>query len=158
MSGKTIAIRAARFPDDAAQVLAIWREYVASPSVSLSFQNNAAEFADLPGKYAAPAGCVLLAERAGEVLGCVAIRPVDAAICEMKKLYVRPAARGTGAGLALVQRVIEQARAAGYREMRLDVLAEFAQAQAMYARLGFIDAPPVAENPVPGTRFLGLQL
>jgi GNAT superfamily N-acetyltransferase len=151
-------IRHARFPDDAAAVLDIWREYIASPSVSLEYQGNAAEFADLPGKYAAPAGRVLLAESAGAILGCIAMRPVSAAICEMKRLYVRPAARGTGLGRRLAERLIAEARAAGYAEMRLDVLAEFDRARHLYARLGFAPAAAVAFNPVPGTAFLGLAL
>ncbi len=152
------AIRLARFPDDTGAVLDIWREYIASPQVSLDFQDNGVEFASLPGKYAEPAGAILLAERDGAVVGCVALRPVKARIGEVKRLYLRPIARGHGLGRALVERVIEQARQAGYAELRLDVLAEFTAARALYADLGFTPAEPVAHNPVPGTAFLGLRL
>jgi len=93
-------IRTARFPDDMMAVVDIWREFVASPSVSLDHQNNEAEFALLPGKYARPAGCVLLAERGGAIDGCIAFRRVTPAIAEMKRLYVRPehVARGWAIG------------------------------------------------------------
>lgn len=151
-------IRHARFPEDAAEVLGIWREFVASPSVSLDYQGYEAEFADLPGKYAPPDGRLILAEGDGEVHGCIALRKVSGDICEMKRLYVRPRARGLGIGLHLVTRLIEEAREAGYAEMRLDVLAEFAQAKVLYRRVGFVSAAPVSFNPLPGTAFLGLKL
>ena len=151
-------IRPAIFPTDSAKVLDIWREYLAGVSVSLDFQDNAAELPDLPGNYAAPHGCVLLAERGGAVAGCVAMRRVEPRICEMKRLYVRPGWRGYAFGRRLAEAVIVAARTAGYAEMRLDVLAEFAAAQALYADLGFVEAPPVVHNPIPGTRFLGLTL
>lgn len=153
-----LIVREAQFPQDSEAVLGIWREYIASPTVSLDFQGNAAEFALLPGKYAPPDGRVLLAMMSEAIVGCVAMRRVDDAICEMKRLYVRPWARGTGAGRMLVERLIQEARLAGYGEMRLDVLAEFDRAQQLYRDLGFRDAEPVSFNPVPGTRFLGLRL
>jgi GNAT superfamily N-acetyltransferase len=154
----TSVIRHARFPEDARAVLAIWREFVASPSVSLDYQGNEAEFADLPGKYAAPAGRILLADRDGAIMGCVALRKVSPAICEMKRLYVRPDARGTGLGRQLVERLLAEAREAGYEEMRLDVLEEFTEARQLYAQLGFAPADAVSFNPLPGTDFLGLRL
>ncbi|WP_439894179.1 GNAT family N-acetyltransferase (plasmid) [Ralstonia sp. 25C] len=153
-----IDIRPARFPDDMAAVQAIFREYVASPSVSLDFQDYEAEFATLPGKYAPPRGCLLLAWKAGAVVGCAAFREVDAATCEMKRVYVRPTARGEQLGRRLVERLLQDAKAAGYARMCLDVLPEFKAAQALYASLGFTPAPPVTFNPVPGTLFLGRTL
>lgn len=86
------------------------------------------------------------------------MRRVDSAICEMKRLYVRPVARATGIGRALSLHLIEAARNAGYREIRLDVHGEFIQARQLYADLGFTDAEPVSYNPVPGAKFLGLLL
>lgn len=151
-------VRPAIFPQDREALLDIWREFVTSPSVSLDYQGNEAEFADLPGKYAAPGGMVLLATASGEVVGCVAMRRVDDAMCEMKRLYVRPAARGLGTGRTLVERLLIEARRAGYSEMRLDVLAEFERAKQLYRDLGFEDADPVSFNPLPGTHFLGKML
>lgn len=151
-------IRRAEFPADRDAVLEIFTEYVDSPSVSLDFQGNEAEFANLPGKYAPPKGAILLAWHDGAVVGCVAMRPVDAAICEMKRLYVRPAGRGLGLGRRLAEAIVAAAREAGYSEMRLDVLPEFERAREIYATLGFRTAEPVGYNPVPGTEFLGLPL
>jgi ribosomal protein S18 acetylase RimI-like enzyme len=153
-----LEIRPVRFPEDHAAVLEIFTEYVNSPSVSLDFQGNEKEFGGLPGKYAPPAGAILLGCLDGEVVGCVAMRPVDAAICEMKRLYVRPAGRGLGLGRSLAEAIVAAAQEAGYAEMRLDVLPEFDEARALYASLGFRTAEPVAYNPVPGTEFLGLSL
>jgi GNAT superfamily N-acetyltransferase len=151
-------IRPALFPDDRDAVLDIWREFVASPSVSLDYQGNEAEFAALPGKYAPPEGRLLLALADGTVMGCIALRKVSEAICEMKKLYVRPAARGHRLGVRLIEQLITEAQAAGYAEMRLDVLPEFVRARQIYDALGFTAAEPVSYNPVPGAEFLGLRL
>lgn len=151
-------IRHAIFPDDKAAVLGIWRAFIAGSPVNLDYQNKDAEFADLPGKYASPRGCVLLADREGEIEGCVAMRQFSPEICEMKRLYVRPQARGRHLGRALAERLIEEARAAGYREMRLDVQAKFVPARKLYASLGFVAAEPISFNPVPGASFLGLSL
>jgi putative acetyltransferase len=151
-------IRHALFPKDSAAVLDIWREFVASPSVSLDHQNNHLEFANIPGKYAAPEGCILLAERDREIDGCVSLKKVDSEICEMKRLYVRPRARGARLGFNLIERVIGEARLIGYAEMRLDVLEEFTQAKRLYAAFGLVPAEPISFNPLLGTEFLGLKL
>lgn len=139
-------------------MISIFREYVSSPTVSLDFQDYEPEFASLPGKYAAPEGCLLLAWQQGRVVGCAALRQVDSTCGEMKRVYVRPEARGTGLGRQLVERTITAARAAGYRRLCLDVLPEFAVAKQLYLALGFRPAQPVTFNPVPGTSFLGLDL
>lgn len=151
-------VRHAIFPDDRASVLDIWQEFIANSPVSLDYQGNDAEFATLPGKYAAPGGCVLLADRGGEIDGCVAFRGVGAGICEMKRLYVRPRARGGQLGRDLVARLIAEARLAGYGEMRLDVMEKSVAARQLYAAFGFVPAEPVSFNPVPGASFLGLRL
>ncbi|WP_280190250.1 GNAT family N-acetyltransferase [Delftia sp. PS-11] len=151
-------IRPARFPEDLDAVVRIFREYVASPTVSLDFQDFETEFAALPGKYAAPRGCILLACQDGQPVGCAALRPVDAQTAEMKRVYVRPTVRGEQLGRRLVQGVLDLARQAGYTRICLDVLPEFQAAQRLYESLGFVDAPPVSFNPVPGTRYLGLAL
>jgi GNAT superfamily N-acetyltransferase len=151
-------IRHAYFPADTAAVLSIWREYIANSPVRLDYQRNDAEFADLPAKYARPKGCVLIAERDGEITGCIAFREVTAEICEMKRLYVRPRARGSNLGHKLVERLIAEAREAGYCEMRLDVQEKSLTARKLYAAFGFVPAEPVSFNPVPGASFLGRTL
>lgn len=151
-------IRRAIFPEDTASVLSIWREFIANSPVNLDYQRNDAEFENLPAKYAPPGGCVLLADTDGKIEGCVAFRKVSSGICEMKRLYVRPGARGSHLGSRLVERLIAEARIAGYREMRLDVMEKYASARRLYRDFGFVPAEPVAFNPVPGASFLGLQL
>ncbi len=153
-----MVIRHAIFPNDEAAVLGIWREFIANSPVNLDYQDNDTEFASLPGKYAAPKGCVLLANRGGEIDGCVAMRQVTSEICEMKRLYVRSQAQGRHLGRALAERLIEEARLAGYNEMRLDVQAKFIPARKLYESLGFVAAEPTSFNPVPGASFLGLHL
>lgn len=148
----------ARFPQEFPEVTAIFREYVLSPKVSLDFQNYETEFADLPGKYAEPQGQILLAWQGESPVGCAALRPLDKARCELKRVYVRPAARGLGVGRRLVESMIDKARSEGYLKMYLDVLPEFAAAQQLYADLGFIPDEAVSFNSVPGTQFLSLAL
>ncbi len=155
---KMYDIRPAGFPEDRERVTSIFREYVASPSVSLAFQEFDEEFATLPGMYAAPDGRLLLAWDGDDVVGCAALRKVDHRVCEMKRVYVRPSAREHGLGRRLIERIIAEAREAGYVHLCLDVLPEFLAAQSIYASLGFRPVAPVTFNPVPGTKFLGLDL
>ena len=151
-------IRRARFPQDLDAVIAIFREYIGSTSVSLDFQNYEDELADLPGKYDAPRGGLFLAWHADAVVGCGGFRAVNDEICEMKRVYVRPVARGQALGRRLVERILAEGRAAGYRRICLDVLPEFKAAQQLYESLGFAPTEPVTFNPVPDTRFLGMDL
>ena len=83
--------------DDIAQVRALFVEYVEWLGIDLSYQGFAAELELLPGCYAQPGGCILLAREDGEALGCVAVRPFNDNACEMKRLFVRASARGRGA-------------------------------------------------------------
>lgn len=151
-------IREAKFPDDHDLVKDIFLEYVCSPSASLAYQDYEAEFSSLPGNYASPHGRLLLAWQDSAVVGCAALRQVDQTTCEMKRVYVRPAARGMKLGRRLVERILLEATIAGYTSVCLDVLPEFTTARQIYLSLGFKDSPPVSFNPVPGTRFLSLNL
>jgi putative acetyltransferase len=125
------------------------REYAESLSFDLSFQDFDSELADPLGFYEV----VLLTEN-----GCVALRRFDVLSCEMKRLYVRPAARGGGLGRRLAEAVIKEGRARGYSRMLLDTVPEMAEAQALYRSLGFRETEPYRENPVPGAVFLELTL
>ncbi|EJL80859.1 putative acyltransferase [Herbaspirillum sp. CF444] len=151
-------IRPAQFPADRDAVIDIFREYIGSVSVDLGFQDYETEFAALPGKYAPPDGRLLLAWRDDRAVACVALRKVDAQLCEMKRVYVRPEARGERLGRRLVERILQEARDAGYVRICLDVLPEFAAAQHIYTSFGFIETTPFTFNPVPGTKFLGRDL
>ncbi len=133
-------------------------EYTESLGVDLSFQNVDQELSEFPGSYMPPTGALLLASRGGKLTGSVAMRRLDAETCEMKRLYVRPGSRGLGVGRALAIAVIDAARDMGYRQMRLDTLAGMDDAQGLYRTLGFREIAAYYENPVPGTRYLELDL
>jgi len=128
----------------------LFREYADSLGVDLAFQGFEEELAALPDGY----DVLLLA---GED-GCVGVRPFADGVCEMKRLYVRPSARGTGLGRALAVAAVEHARALGYRVMRLDTMPAMGAAQALYESLGFVEIPPYRHNPVAGARFMELDL
>ncbi|MGZ7031127.1 MAG: GNAT family N-acetyltransferase [Thermoanaerobaculia bacterium] len=148
------AIVSATTPDDVAAVAALFREYAASLGVDLGFQHFEEELAAMPGDYAPPRGRLLLARD----LGCVALRPFSADVCEMTRLYVRPAGRGSGLGRLLAERIIEEARTIGYRAMRLDTLPMMATARAMYVSFGFREIAPYRFNPIEGTKYFELEL
>jgi len=152
-----VAIRPASGAD-IETVRALFDEYARELAVDLSFQGFAEERDGLPGAYAPPRGRLLLAEIDGSAAGCVALRPLDAGTAEMKRLYLRPAARGTGLGRRLALAVVAEARTAGYARLRLDTLPSMGPAIAMYRTLGFREIPAYRHNPVPGALFLELAL
>ena len=154
----TIEIRPAEFPRDLEVVRGLFREYVERLGVDLYFQEFEKEVSSLPGKYASPSGRLLLAWRGPEPVGCVALRKLDPTTCEMKRLYVRPDARGEHLGRRLAERICREAREAGYARICLDTLPTMTSAQALYRSLGFAPIEPYIFNPVPGTKFLGLDL
>lgn len=154
-----ISISVAESEGDFAAARELFLEYAEWLGFSLCFQGFDKELATLPGKYASPAGRLLLARCQGELAGCGALRPLERSICEMKRLYVRPNFRGRRLGLALAERLIADARAIGYEFMRLDTVPrQMGDANRMYRRLGFYDIPAYCYNSQPDVSYLELRL
>jgi len=156
-----VFVRPARVPDELPHVRTLFREYADSLGFALDFQGFEDELAGLPGDYAPPRGAILLGGRAGppgQVLAVVALRPLAPEVCEMKRMYVRPAARGLGLGRALGVAILGEGRRLGYRTMRLDTIDTMTPAIALYESLGFRRIEAYRYNPMPGALFFEAPL
>ncbi|HEY8106445.1 MAG TPA: GNAT family N-acetyltransferase [Gemmatimonadales bacterium] len=152
------AIRPAGGPAEIEVVRRLFEEYAAELGVDLGFQGFEEEVATLPGAYAQPRGALLLAWSADLPAGCAGVRPLGPDVCELKRLFVRPAYRGRGLARQLSMAVLAEARARDYRRIRLDTLPGMVEAQRLYRDLGFQEIAPYRANPVPGARFMELAL
>lgn len=146
--------------EDIEAVKTLFTAYANSLGIDLAFQNYAAEFAALPGKYAPPTGELLLARDSNDIpIACVGLRSIEPeGCCEMKRLYVAPAGRGSGVGKALVEAIIKIARHLGYHEMRLDTLTSMTPAISLYSKFGFIPAEAYYHNPLDDVQYMVLRL
>lgn len=151
-----LEIVAAHRPELLEVVRELFTEYVESLGFDLDFQNYEREFAELPGEYTPPDGCLLLAHYDSEVAGCVVLRKFGEGVCEMKRLYVRPEFRGKGVGKALAAEVIDRAKRLGYEKMMLDTVPSMVEAITLYRSLGFVECEPYRYNPVEGAVFMEL--
>jgi putative acetyltransferase len=143
---------------EVAAVQDLWRDYWDSLGLPQDFQRFSGELQTLPGVYAPPMGRLLLALVQGNAAGTAALRPLSGRSCEAKRLYVRPQYRGKGVGRALLCRLLEEARSAGYREVYGDTLKSMTAALEMYRQIGFSEVAPYSSNPTPGAIFLRLSL
>ncbi len=153
-----IHLELAESAGDLGHVRHIFLEYGASLDFDLCFQGFDAEIATLPGAYGPPRGRLFLARADGKLAGGVGLRPLQADISEMKRLYVRPEFQGLGIGRRLAEATIEAAREIGYRRMRLDTIANMNAAQALYRSMGFTEIPPYYDNPLEGVVYFELKL
>jgi putative acetyltransferase len=146
-------------PAQVAQARELFLEYAQSLGMNLCFQNFEEELAGLPGHYAPPDGRLLLAQYETQLAGCVALHKWENGVCEMKRLYLRPAFRGKGLGRVLAKTIIAQAREIGYQRMRLDTIEPIMRdAVEMYRKLGFREIAPYRPNPIAGAIYMELQL
>ena len=145
-----LIISPAATPRDIAEVRTLFSEYAGLVAEALCFQNFDAELAALPGEYAPPGGVLLMARDGAAPAGCVALRRVDSASGEIKRMYVREPYRGSGLGRRLALAVIEEARTRGYTRVLLDTLPKLTAAIALYRDLGFREIAPYLAAPTPG--------
>jgi putative acetyltransferase len=148
----------AMIPGDLIAVRSLFREYADSLDFELDFQDFREEMETLPGKYAPPLGSILVARENGETVGCVAVRPLGEDICEMKRLYVKPAHRSKRLGRQLALAIIEEAKSLGYKAMRLDTVVAMKEASALYRTLGFQTIDAYCYNPLPDAMYFELKL
>ena len=152
-------IRQATTVDDIAHARALFVEYAEWLKVDLCFQGFAEELQTLPGTYAPPHGRLLLAGSEHDAFGCIALRPLaGAVVAEVKRMYVQPARRGEGWANRMAEELIAQARAIGYRQLKLDTLDWMTAARALYARLGFSECAAYYDNPLTGVVYMHLEL
>ena len=145
--------------EDVDHARTLFKEYETGLGISLCFQNFDHELKNLPGDYAPPDGRLLLAkDDDDQIAGCIAMRKHNAGICEMKRLFVRPAYRSTGLGRVLVKAIIDEARKRGYTHMRLDTLpGRMDKAIALYRSIGFVDIEPYYTS-IESAKFMELDL
>ncbi len=155
-----ISIQEAVEPCELEAIRILFLEYAETLDFSLCFQGFDDELANLPGKYAPPGGCLLLAsDSVGGVAGCVGVRPIGEADAEMKRLYVRPEYRSLSLGKRLADAAVSFARDAGYNALCLDTISEkMVAAERLYREMGFVETPPYYDNPVAGAAFYALDL
>jgi ribosomal protein S18 acetylase RimI-like enzyme len=151
-------LTAATTPAQFDAVRELFREYAEALGFDLCFQGFDQELAQLPGGYAPPKGRLYLATDDSGPAGCVALREFEPGVGEMKRLYVRPGYRRRGIGRMLTEQVIADARSSGYRTVRLDTVPRMKEAIALYESLGFRDIEPYRPNPIPGARYMELDL
>jgi putative acetyltransferase len=145
-------------PDELAAIRELFREYAAGLAIDLCFQNFEHELATLPGSYAPPHGFLLLARVHGQDAGCIALRPMEDGIGEIKRLYIRPVVRRHGLGRRLVERALAEARRIGYGTVRLDTLREMTTAIALYTAFGFKEVAPYRHGEPEGICYFELKL
>lgn len=158
MTHANVTVTSVSSSEDLEHLRVLFREYAASLHFDLAFQGFDRELAELPGRYAPPSGCALLARVDAVIAGCVALRAIGDGVCEMKRLFVRPDHQRLGIGRLLATSIIEAGRAAGYTTMKLDTVPAMSSAIELYTSLGFRDTEPYTTNPVEGTRFLARRL
>lgn len=124
----------------------------------LDIQNYDQELEHLEWKYGMPEGRLYLVYYDGKLAGCIGLRKLDEARCELKRLYVRPAFRGKKIGEKLMDMILKDARSIGYSAMLLDTLPFLKSALKLYQGLGFYEIPSYNDSPLDTTIYMKLDL
>lgn len=158
MSEQIIELIHPSHPKEISEVKKLIQEYGQSLKINLSLQDFKKELNELPGKYSAPRGTLIMVKVNGKSAGCVALKEMNQDSCEMKRLYVRNEFRGQGIGKLMVTQLIKEAKELKYTYMNLDTLPGMLRAQEIYKSYGFYDVNPYVYNPVDGVRYMELKL
>jgi ribosomal protein S18 acetylase RimI-like enzyme len=158
MTMSDVQLREASSEPLLAEAARLFGDYARSIGVDLEFQGFSRELASLPGDYALPDGTILLALDGERAMACVALRKLEAGICEMKRMFVAPEGRGRKLGRRLAVAIIKRAQELGYHSMRLDTLGSMTAARSLYQSLGFVPIAPYCHNPLPDAEFYQLDL
>ncbi len=158
MAGMVPSLRFATSADDVGRARALFVEYASSLDYDLCFQGFEQEIATMPGAYAPPRGRLLVVGEMDDAFGCIALRPINDDTGEVKRLFVREGHRGENWGRRLAEALVDEARAIGYRQLKLDTLESMRAARALYAALGFRPCEPYYHNPLPGVIYMSLRL
>jgi len=141
------------------EVVAMFREYSIELNENIDFQDFNKELADPLLKYGPPSGALFIAVHEGTPAGCIALHALDGKeICEMKRLYVRPAFRSHSIGIKLCDVLIRKAKEMNYKVMVLDTLKRLKPAISLYKRLGFRDTEPYYSNPLKDVVYMRKEL
>jgi len=158
MDRMTLRVVTASDPESIAHTALLFRMYQDDLGVDLCTQGFEEEIAALPGLYSLPRGVLFIGLVDDEPVACGAVRPLEAGICEMKRIFIRPEWRGYGYGRRMTERLVEFGRISGYERMRLDTLARLTPAVQLYRTLGFTEIPPYYDIDIPDVVFFELDL
>jgi ribosomal protein S18 acetylase RimI-like enzyme len=153
-----ITYKTAKSEEDFKTAKEIFLEYKNSLNLDLCFQKFHEEISDLPSQYSEPAGCIILCYDNNEPIGCIALRKFEGDTCEMKRLYLRPEARGKGSGRVMANKIVEKAKQFGYKKIRLDTIETMKEAIALYKTMGFKVIAPYRFNPLEGVIYMELEI
>lgn len=154
MTRHSFDIQPALTKADVAAVKKLFVEYMEWLGEDLRFQGVDEEMETFPRVYCH----LLLARVGGNVAGAIGLKDLGGGVCEMKRLFVRDAFKGAGLGRQLSEELIKDAKAQGFRAMRLDTLPRLEAAIALYRKLGFKEIPPYYHNPVPGVVYFEKEI
>lgn len=154
-----IRYKVAETEEDFDLVRELFLEYFSLYREYLGNQDLKKELQDIPGKYAFPNGCLILAiDMNNLAVGCVGIKKFDDTACEMGRLYVKPKYRKRCIGYMLVEMFIKEAVKIGYKRLLLDTVPELKSAIKLYKQFGFKEISPYYNSPIKNPIYMELSV